>query len=155
MVGPLSVVSFRCSKCYHPAGIDLRGPGSTLQAISVLAAIVTIHELGHFIAARSQNIHVTKFSIGFGPVLFKYQVHNLHAAVHMLMCLQVAQLSCIPYVSVYNHSCAAVLASHAFNFRVCFASHKWILRIQLLVWHLFRQHPWHQHPFTDSHSHHF
>ena len=68
-------MSYELTKCIlHIAGIDLRGPGSTLQAISVLAAIVTIHELGHFVAARSQNIHVTKFSIGFGPVLFKYQV---------------------------------------------------------------------------------
>ncbi len=85
MADPLYPVSRRNSKSHYPAGIDLRGPGSTLQAISVLAAIVTIHELGHFVAARSQNIHVTKFSIGFGPILFKYQVHNLHAAVHMVM----------------------------------------------------------------------
>ena len=65
------------------AGVDLRGPSSTLQAISVLAAIVTIHELGHFIAARSQNIHVTKFSIGFGPKLFSYQVSSLVLAPSM------------------------------------------------------------------------
>ena len=64
------------------AGVDLRGPASSLQAISVLAAIVTIHELGHFIAARSQNIHVTKFSIGFGPALFKYQVSGLTTSAH-------------------------------------------------------------------------
>jgi len=87
MIGPLILVSWRYSICYYPAGIDLRGPGSTLQAISVLAAIFTIHELGHFIAARSQNIHVTKFSIGFGPILFKYQVHN----VHVVMCLPVEE----------------------------------------------------------------
>ena len=72
----------------HAAGIDLRGPASSLQAISVLAAIVTIHELGHFIAARSQNIHVTKFSIGFGPALFKYQVSTLTAAAHLSCNLQ-------------------------------------------------------------------
>ncbi len=89
MLGPFNLVSWQYSKFYFPAGIDLRGPGSTLQAISVLAAIVTIHELGHFIAARSQNIHVTKFSIGFGPILFKYQVHNLHAAEHVVTCLPV------------------------------------------------------------------
>lgn len=65
-------------------GIDLRGPGSTLQAISVLAAIVTIHELGHFIAARSQNIHVTKFSIGFGPILFKYQGPDVEYALRAI-----------------------------------------------------------------------
>ena len=55
-----------------------------MQAISVLAAIVTIHELGHFIAARSQNIHVTKFSIGFGPALFKYQASTLQHTSVML-----------------------------------------------------------------------
>lgn len=69
---------------FNAAGIDLRGPFSSLQAISVLAAIVTIHELGHFIAARSQNIHVTKFSIGFGPALFKYQVSTLTASLTQL-----------------------------------------------------------------------
>ncbi|KAL3143480.1 hypothetical protein ABBQ38_002288 [Trebouxia sp. C0009 RCD-2024] len=66
------------------AGIDLRGPASSLQAISVLAAIVTIHELGHFIAARSQNIHVTKFSIGFGPALFKYQGKDVEYALRAI-----------------------------------------------------------------------
>lgn len=66
------------------SAIDLRGPGSTLQAISVLASIVTIHELGHFIAARSQNIHVTKFSIGFGPALFKYQGPDVEYALRLI-----------------------------------------------------------------------
>ena len=45
-----------------------------MEAVGVLAAIVGIHECGHFIAARSQGIHVTKFSIGFGPPLLSYQV---------------------------------------------------------------------------------
>lgn len=64
---------------------DLRGPGSTLQAIAVLAAIVTIHEAGHFVAARSQGIHVSKFSIGFGPALFKFQV-SLQTQLTKSMC---------------------------------------------------------------------
>ena len=45
-----------------------------MEAVGVLAAILGIHECGHFIAARSQGIHVTKFSIGFGPPLLSYQV---------------------------------------------------------------------------------
>ncbi len=45
-----------------------------LQALGVLALTVTVHELGHFLAARTQNIHVTKFSVGFGPILWKWQV---------------------------------------------------------------------------------
>lgn len=56
------------------SAIDLSQPTSILQALTVLAAIVTVHECGHFFAARLQGIHVSKFSIGFGPSLFTYQV---------------------------------------------------------------------------------
>ncbi|MBD2042950.1 RIP metalloprotease RseP [Microcoleus sp. FACHB-672] len=41
--------------------------------IAVLALLIVVHELGHFMAARLQNIHVNRFSIGFGPILWKYQ----------------------------------------------------------------------------------
>ena len=44
-----------------------------LAAIAVLAILIVVHELGHFLAARLQNIHVNRFSIGFGPILWKYQ----------------------------------------------------------------------------------
>ncbi|MEB3282509.1 MAG: RIP metalloprotease RseP [Lyngbya sp.] len=46
---------------------------SVLLAIAVLAVLIFVHELGHFMAARLQNIHVNRFSIGFGPILMKYQ----------------------------------------------------------------------------------
>lgn len=46
---------------------------SVLAAIAVLAILIIVHELGHFSAARVQGIHVSKFSIGFGPILWKYQ----------------------------------------------------------------------------------
>ena len=52
---------------------DLDGPISALEAILVLCAIVSFHELGHFSAARLQGIHVSKFSVGFGPTLLKYE----------------------------------------------------------------------------------
>ncbi|KAI8103020.1 hypothetical protein M9434_005808 [Picochlorum sp. BPE23] len=55
------------------SGFDISGPGSVLEALGVLAAVVGIHELGHFSAAKIQNIHVKKFAIGFGPVLWKYK----------------------------------------------------------------------------------
>ncbi|GAB4820175.1 hypothetical protein N2152v2_007221 [Parachlorella kessleri] len=55
------------------SGFDLQGPESMLQALGVLALTVTVHEAGHFLAARTQNIHVTKFSVGFGPILWKWQ----------------------------------------------------------------------------------
>ncbi len=46
---------------------------SVLAAIAVLALLIIVHELGHFAAARLQGIHVNRFSIGFGPVLWSYQ----------------------------------------------------------------------------------
>ena len=55
------------------SGFDVAGPESVLQALGVLAAVVGVHEAGHFLAARVQNIHVNKFSIGFGPSLITYQ----------------------------------------------------------------------------------
>ncbi|HEY6000206.1 MAG TPA: RIP metalloprotease RseP [bacterium] len=38
-----------------------------ITAILVLSALVLVHELGHFIAARRLGVGVLKFSIGFGP----------------------------------------------------------------------------------------
>eukprot|EP00798_Chlamydomonas_sp_ICE-L_P001209 gene1209-32551_t len=41
-----------------------------IQSVAVLAVIVAVHEYGHFQAARSQGIHVSKFSVGFGPAVW-------------------------------------------------------------------------------------
>ena len=57
---------------------------SILAAISVLALLIVVHELGHFIAARSQGIHVNRFSLGFGPILFKYQGTETEYAVRAI-----------------------------------------------------------------------
>ena len=46
---------------------------SVLAAIAVIALLIFVHESGHFLAARLQGIHVNRFSIGFGPILWKYQ----------------------------------------------------------------------------------
>ena len=39
--------------------------------IIVFSAIIVIHELGHFLAAKMVGVKVERFSIGFGPALFK------------------------------------------------------------------------------------
>ncbi|KAG7671432.1 hypothetical protein Ndes2437A_g04092 [Nannochloris sp. 'desiccata'] len=70
--GSLSLLGFG-SLTTAIMGFDVSGPGSVLEALGVLAAVVGVHELGHFTAARLQNIHVTKFAIGFGPPLITYQ----------------------------------------------------------------------------------
>ncbi|MGB3293719.1 MAG: RIP metalloprotease RseP [Phormidesmis sp.] len=46
---------------------------TVLAVIGVLALLIFVHELGHFMAARLQGIHVNRFSIGFGPILWKFQ----------------------------------------------------------------------------------
>jgi membrane-associated protease RseP (regulator of RpoE activity) len=46
--------------------LGLEGQQSGIQALAVLAAIITIHEAGHF-------LHVSKFAIGFGPTIVKFQ----------------------------------------------------------------------------------
>jgi membrane-associated protease RseP (regulator of RpoE activity) len=46
---------------------------SILAAIAVLALLILVHELGHFMAARLQGIYANRFSLGFGPTLWKYQ----------------------------------------------------------------------------------
>ena len=46
---------------------------SPLGALAVLAGIVVVHEAGHYLAARSFNITVEEFSVGFGPKLTGFQ----------------------------------------------------------------------------------
>ena len=57
---------------------------STLAAIGVLAVLIFVHELGHFLAARLQGIYANKFSLGFGPVILKYQGKQTEYALRAL-----------------------------------------------------------------------
>lgn len=34
---------------------------------------IFVHELGHFLAARRRGVHVSRFSIGFGPAIFSWR----------------------------------------------------------------------------------
>ena len=44
---------------------------SALIAIGGLLALVFIHELGHFLAAKAVGMRVTKFYVGFPPAVVK------------------------------------------------------------------------------------
>jgi len=47
--------------------------GSSLIGFLIAVAIlVTIHELGHYLAARWTGVRVVRFSVGFGPVLLRW-----------------------------------------------------------------------------------
>ena len=39
--------------------------------VAVLGILILIHEWGHFIVARLSGVGVERFSIGFGPVLWR------------------------------------------------------------------------------------
>ena len=49
-----------------------------LESSLTVASVIAIHELGHFYAARFQNMKVASFNIGYGPKLIslkdKYEV---------------------------------------------------------------------------------
>ncbi len=44
---------------------------TVLAFIVDIGVLIFVHELGHYLAARSQGVTVETFSIGFGPPLFK------------------------------------------------------------------------------------
>ena len=57
-----------------------------LLAILLLAILVTIHEFGHFLAARLMKIDVREFSVGFGPKIFGWNSKK-YDTVFSLRCI--------------------------------------------------------------------
>jgi membrane-associated protease RseP (regulator of RpoE activity) len=46
---------------------------SPLEAMTVLAKVILVHEAGHYVAAHSSNISVKEFSIGFVLKLLSFK----------------------------------------------------------------------------------
>ena len=44
---------------------------SIIVYISILGVLIIVHEFGHFMMAKKSGVRVEKFSLGFGPMLFK------------------------------------------------------------------------------------
>jgi membrane-associated protease RseP (regulator of RpoE activity) len=63
---------------------NTQDPMPVLQVILILALLIFVHELGHFLAARLQGIYANRFSIGFGPVLWRYQGSQTEYALRAL-----------------------------------------------------------------------
>ena len=57
---------------------------SILVSILVFGVVIMIHELGHFIMAKSSGIRVNEFSIGMGPQLFGKKVGDTEYSVRAL-----------------------------------------------------------------------
>lgn len=67
--------------CAALAGAEFLGGLESFQSVAeaaaVLAAIVVVHEAGHFLAAVLQGIHVSKFAVGFGPAIASFTAGNV------------------------------------------------------------------------------
>jgi regulator of sigma E protease len=46
---------------------------TVVSFVIVIGILILIHELGHFLVARSVGVGVERFSIGFGPVLLRWR----------------------------------------------------------------------------------
>ncbi len=57
---------------------------NVLVSLTVLGLLILFHEAGHFLAATTQGIHVSGFSIGFGPALIKKELKGVTFAVRAL-----------------------------------------------------------------------
>lgn len=55
-----------------------------LAFVFTLGVVILVHELGHFLAARSVGIHVHRFSIGLGPVLLRWRGLGTEWALSLL-----------------------------------------------------------------------
>jgi membrane-associated protease RseP (regulator of RpoE activity) len=55
-----------------------------LSALAILAALIVVHETGHFLAAVLQGIRVSSFSIGFGPVLLERHIRGVQFALRAI-----------------------------------------------------------------------
>ena len=45
--------------------------------VILISVIVFVHELGHYLAARSIGVTVEQFSIGMPPTIYKYKPKNI------------------------------------------------------------------------------
>jgi len=65
-----------------------------LVAILGLALLMIVHEAGHLLAARAFGMRVVRFSIGFGPALWRYQARGSETVY------QVALIPFLAYVQI-------------------------------------------------------
>lgn len=57
---------------------------SWLIAVLMLGLLVLVHEAGHFVVARWSGVRVLRFSIGFGPILWKRTLGGTEYALSLL-----------------------------------------------------------------------
>ena len=58
--------------------------GNALSVILGLGAVIFFHELGHFAVAKWCDVHVERFSIGIGPIIWSRQKGETEYALSAL-----------------------------------------------------------------------
>jgi regulator of sigma E protease len=59
-------------------------PFSILATVVLIAVLITVHELGHFLVAKACGVRVKVFSVGFGPRLFGFRAGDTDYRVSAL-----------------------------------------------------------------------
>lgn len=57
---------------------------TTIIFIIVLAVLIFVHELGHFLIARACGIRVDEFALGFGPKIFSFKKGETRYALNLI-----------------------------------------------------------------------
>ncbi len=55
-----------------------------ITSVLILCVLIFVHELGHFLLAKWNNVGVLAFAIGFGPVLWKKQIGETTYSLRLL-----------------------------------------------------------------------
>ena len=55
-----------------------------LAAIAIFGLLVTVHELGHFLAAKLCGVRVNEFSIGMGPLIWQKEKGDTQYSIRAL-----------------------------------------------------------------------
>ena len=55
-----------------------------LAAIAIFGLLVTVHELGHFLAAKLCGVRVNEFSTGMGPLIWQKEKGDTQYSIRAL-----------------------------------------------------------------------
>jgi membrane-associated protease RseP (regulator of RpoE activity) len=58
---------------------------STLVVVAAIAAMIILHEFGHYITARVSGMKVSEFFIGFGPRIWSFKVGEVEYGIKALI----------------------------------------------------------------------
>ena len=67
---------------------------TVIVTLLIFLVMITLHEFGHFLMAKSLGVNVLEFSIGMGPAIFKKQGRKtpfsyLYVTIDKLFCQEI------------------------------------------------------------------